>query len=136
MVGDGVNDAAAIARASVGIGVRGGAEACLDACDVYLARPGLAPLVELVDGAERTMRLIRRSLGLSLAYNVVAAGLALAGLMNPLVAAIVMPLSALTVVLASTWTRTFDAPRATPGGAAQPARPLAEARDAALAEVR
>jgi Cu2+-exporting ATPase len=134
MVGDGVNDAAAIARASVGIGVRGGAEACLDACDVYLARPGLAPLVELVDGAERTMRLIRRSLGLSLAYNVVAAGLALAGLMNPLVAAIVMPLSSITVVLASTWTRTFDAPPAASGGAAERTRPLAEARDAALAE--
>ncbi|MBI3569174.1 MAG: heavy metal translocating P-type ATPase [Gemmatimonadetes bacterium] len=107
MVGDGVNDAAAIAAATVGIGVRGGAEACLAAADVFLARAGLAPLLELQTGARRTMRLIRVGIGFSLFYNLVAASLAIAGVMDPLIAAILMPLSSLTVVLAAWHGRTF-----------------------------
>jgi Cu2+-exporting ATPase len=110
MVGDGVNDAAAIARATVGISVAGGAEASRAASDVHLARAGLTPLVALVEGARRTMRLLRRNLALSLAYNVVAAALAMTGRIDPLVAAVLMPVSSLTVVLASWLGRTFDAP--------------------------
>jgi len=109
MVGDGVNDAAAIARASVGVGVRGGAEASLAAADVYLVRPGLGPLVDLVVGAERTLHVIRRNIACSLAYNIVGAGLAMTGVINPLIAAIMMPASSLTVVLASWRSRTFEA---------------------------
>jgi Cu2+-exporting ATPase len=109
MVGDGVNDAAAIARASVGIGVRGGAEASLAAADVYLVRSGLRPLVDLIEGAERTLRVIRRNIAFSLAYNIIGAGLAMTGVINPLIAAIMMPASSLTVVLASWRSRTFGA---------------------------
>ena len=108
MVGDGVNDAAAIAAATVGIGVHGGAEACLATADIYLTRPGLGPVVELVTGAERTMRVIRRNLAFSLVYNVAGAGLAMAGVLNPLVAALLMPASSLTVVLSSWRARTFE----------------------------
>jgi P-type Cu2+ transporter len=64
--------------------------------------------VVLVEGAQRTMRLLRRNLALSLAYNVVAAALAMTGRIDPLVAAILMPVSSLTVVLASWLGRTFD----------------------------
>lgn len=109
MVGDGVNDAAAIARASVGIGVHGGAEACLATADVYLMKPGLGALVELTEGAQRTMRVIRRNVLFSIGYNVIGAGLAMAGILSPLVAAILMPLSSLTVVLASWRSTTFRA---------------------------
>jgi len=108
MVGDGVNDAAAMARATVGVAVRGGAEASLAAADVYLARPGLRPLEELMTGSERTLRVIRRNVAFSLAYNILGAGLAIGGWINPLMAAILMPASSLTVVLASWKSRTFE----------------------------
>ncbi len=107
MVGDGVNDAAAIVAASVGVGVHGGAEACLANADVFLTRPGLRPLQELIEGAERTAAVIRRNFAFSLAYNVIGASLAIAGLLTPLIAAVLMPLSSLTVVIASWRGRTF-----------------------------
>ena len=107
MAGDGVNDAAAIAAASVGIGVHGGAEVCLANADVYLTTPGLAPLLELTEGAARTMRLIRINMGFSLAYNAVGVALAVTGQINPLIAAIMMPLSSVTVVFSSWYGRSF-----------------------------
>ena len=109
MVGDGVNDAAAIAAATVGVGVHGGAEASMSAADVYLSRPGLAPLVDLVEGAHRTMLVIRNNIIFSIAYNVLGASLALLGLLDPLIAAVLMPMSSLSVVLTSWRSRTFDA---------------------------
>ncbi|NNM26639.1 MAG: heavy metal translocating P-type ATPase [Phycisphaerales bacterium] len=122
MVGDGVNDAAALVVADVGVAVRGGAEASLVAADVFLSRPGVTPLLDLITGARRTMRVIRRNLAVSLGYNAVAATLAMAGVITPLLAAVLMPISSLTLVSLSYRARTFDPPHrdaASPAGGAR-----------------
>jgi Cu2+-exporting ATPase len=110
MIGDGINDAAAMAAADVALAVHGGAEAALMAADVFTTQPGVGKVLEAVTGARRTLRVIRRGIAFSLAYNLVGVGLCMAGLISPLMAAILMPLSSLTVVTSALRARTFDPP--------------------------
>ena len=115
MVGDGVNDAAAMASADVAIAVHGGAEASLAAADAFTTVPGVVKVLEAVVGARRTLAVIRRGIWFSLAYNAVGVGLCMAGRISPLLAAVLMPLSSLTVVTSALRARTFDAsPRRDP----------------------
>jgi Cu2+-exporting ATPase len=101
MLGDGANDAAAFAASSIGIAVHGGAETSLRTADVFVSEPRLLLVNELLSLADRTLWVIKRNLLFSALYNVLGAGLAIFGFITPLAAAVLMPISSLTVVLSS-----------------------------------
>ncbi|MFP5492722.1 MAG: heavy metal translocating P-type ATPase [Bacteriovoracia bacterium] len=103
MVGDGANDAIALTRADVGVAVNGSMDITLRAADVYLLSKGITNIPRLIVLGQETMKIIRRNLVLSLSYNAVSLVAVFAGLISPLVAAIIMPLSSLTVLLSTLW---------------------------------
>ncbi|MCY4370192.1 MAG: heavy metal translocating P-type ATPase [bacterium] len=97
-VGDGVNDAPALATASVGMGTGTGSDLAIETADVTLMSGNPTQAVTAIDLARRTLRGIRQNLWWAFAYNVAAIPLAVAGLLDPMIASVAMALSSVSVV--------------------------------------
>lgn len=102
MMGDGLNDAGALKQSRVGVAVTEDISAFSPACDAIMAGSAFAQLNALLQLANKGRKIIRWSIIISLIYNVAGISFALAGLLTPLVAAVLMPLSSITVVVFTT----------------------------------